>query len=192
MLFLVLEFVLLFLMLFFVLVLLFIIVLAFCSLVLFWTYYVFCSWFLFLFWILGCVSGGLFFLLVACMLALLLLFVLVFCVSVCSCPREPVNIWKRMCCGPSSKSGHRKYDKILINLTDYIPFLWMRSQGYKHHFRPKPSDERGPTSSTPYNYTQPSARNLDDNTIRRQSFSTAGYRTTAWSSLEVFTGHAET
>ena len=107
------------------------------------------------------------------------------------CPREPVNIWKRMCCGPSSKSGHRKYDKLLINLTDYIPFLWVRSQGYKHHFRPKPSDERGPTSSTPYNYTQPSARNFDDDTIRRQSFSTASYRTTVWSSLELCTGHAE-
>jgi len=50
----------------------------------------------------------------------------------------------------------------------------MRSQGYKHHFRPERSDERGPTSSTPYEYTQPPALDLADNTYNKTTIISHG------------------
>ena len=50
----------------------------------------------------------------------------------------------------------------------------MRSQGYKHHFRLERSDERGPTSSTPYEYTQPPALDLADNTYNKTTIISHG------------------
>ena len=67
--------------------------------------------------------------------------------------------------GNVSVAGHphiwqNKQDKLLIDLTYCIWFLWARSQGHNHKTYVTIGRARPHISPTPYNYTQPSAQDL--------------------------------
>ena len=80
-----------------------------------------------------------------CLLFVIIAHVLYFAFQCGLCLREPVNNPETICCGPSAKSGRQQVGRSSINLTNCVPFLWMRSQSYNQHFRPGASGERGPT-----------------------------------------------
>ena len=61
-------------------------------------------------------------------------------------------------------AGHphiwQKTDKLLINLTYCVWFLWARSQGHSHKIYVIIERARPHISPTPYSYTQPTAQDL--------------------------------
>ena len=73
----------------------------------------------------------------------LLLFVVI--ALVLSVLASPSIARKRICCGPSAKSGRQQIGRASNRLDRLRSIFVGRNQRCSHHFRPKPSNERGPT-----------------------------------------------
>ena len=73
----------------------------------------------------------------------LLLFVVI--ALVLSVLASPSIARKRICCGPSAKSGRQQIGRASNRLDRLRSIFVGRNQRCSHHFRPKPSTERGPT-----------------------------------------------
>ena len=90
---------------------------------------------------------------VCALFSVFVLFVIYFCSS--GTRHIPGNVFV---------AGHphiwRKTDKLLINLTYCVWFLWARSQGHSHKIYVIIERARPHISPTPYSYTQPTAQDL--------------------------------
>ena len=60
----------------------------------------------------------------------------------------------------ATRTFGKKTDKLLINLTYCVWFLWARSQGHSHKIYVIIERARPHISPTPYSYTQPTAQDL--------------------------------
>ena len=132
-----------------------------------------------------------------CFLVLLIMISLVLCFcsllsSLLSVVASPAVNWKRIGCGPSAKSGRPQIGRA-TNRFDILRSISMDAQpGQQPAFPNKIIERARPhTSSTPYNYTQPSAPDPEDIQLRQQSSHTAASTAQLQPASFSLTGHAE-
>ena len=112
--------------------------------------------------------------------------------SLLSVVASPAKNPKRIGCGPSAKSGRPQIGRA-TNRFDILRSISMDAQPGQQPTFPNEIIElaRPHTSSTPYNYTQPSAPDLEDIQLRQHSSHAAASTTQLQPASFSLTGHAE-
>ena len=119
----------------------------------------------------------------------LLLFVVI--ALVLSVLASPSIARKRICCGPSAKSGRQQIGRASNRLDRLRSIFVGRNQRCSHHFRPKPSTERGPTHHPHHILTHNPQRQILMIYNKTTIIPHGSFQTGTLTTFHSFAGHAE-